>query len=203
MKYMNVTKKYQTLDLQLFADGGEGDDGEGAGDGDDEPEGDDDDDPDEKKFSQKEVDDTVKKRLAREKRKWQREHQNTSEKKEGSDKDGADGQGESEDARARKIAEDENNSLKVKVACYESGVSKDAVDDVTALAESYMKSDENLDLEEAIEKVVKKYPQFRADYEAGDGEPGDKNKGWGQRHNRPPKKEQTVDDEIRKQLFGK
>ena len=82
MKNMNMKKRYWIMNLQVFAGDGEGDDpGDESGDDDDDP-GDDDDDSDdddqeenEKKFSQKDVDDAVKKRLAREKRKWQRERQ--------------------------------------------------------------------------------------------------------------------------------
>lgn len=75
MKNMNMKKRYWTMNLQVFAgDGGDDDPGDEGGDDDDEP-GDDDDDSDdddepeenEKKFSQKDVDDAVKKRLAREK----------------------------------------------------------------------------------------------------------------------------------------
>lgn len=81
------------------------------------------------------------------------------------------------------------------VACYEAGVSKDAVDDVTALARAYMEADEDLDLEDAIEKVVKKYPQFKkgaADpYEDEDETKG---KSWGQRQNgKTPKKMSGVE----------
>lgn len=204
MKYMNMKKRYQTLDLQLFAGEGEGDDGGDAGDddsdeGSDEDEGEDD--PDEKRFSQKDVDDAVKKRLARERRKWQREQKKNKKTDSGdtAGDDSGDGGGESEDSVARKEAEAKANSLEVKVACFEAGVAKDSIDDVTALAKAYMEADEDLDLEDAIEKVVKKYPQFTG---SADDDPGEK-KGWGQRHNKPPKKAETVDDEIRKQLFGK
>ena len=78
MKYMNMKKKYQSLDLQLFADDGgeDGTDGEDSGDGDDQDDDESDEDgEEEKKFSQKDVDEAIKKRLAREKRKWQREQQ--------------------------------------------------------------------------------------------------------------------------------
>ena len=78
MKNMNMKERYWTINLQLFAgDGGDDDPGDEGGDDDNDDPGDDDDDSDdddqeenEKKFSQKDVDDAVKKRLAREKRKW-------------------------------------------------------------------------------------------------------------------------------------
>ena len=77
MKNMNMKKRYWTMNLQVFAgDGGDDDPGDEGGDDDNDDPGDDDDDSgddepeeNEKKFSQKDVDDAVKKRLAREKRK--------------------------------------------------------------------------------------------------------------------------------------
>lgn len=190
MKYMNMKKKYRPLNLQFFAEGGEGDNGENPGDeGDDQDDDDSDedgeeDDPDEKKYSQKEMDDAVKKRLAREKRKWQREQQKKKDKPNGKGKSGGDGDEETEDSKARKVAESRASKAEARVACYEAGVAKDSVDDAIALARAYMESDEELDLEEAIEKVVKKYPHFKkgaADQD--DDEGGNKSKSWGQRQN--------------------
>lgn len=180
MKYRNMKEKYQGLCLQLFAEG-EGDDGGSAGeeelDENSEAGGED---PDEKKFSQKDVDDVVKNRLAREKRKWQREQQKSA----GGTKSGGDGADdpESEDTKARKAAEVKAGNLEMKVACYEAGVTKEAVEDVAALARSYMASDENLDFEDAIEKVVKKYPQFKGGAPAkNDTDDTQKGKSWGER----------------------
>ncbi|WP_101696130.1 hypothetical protein [Dorea phocaeensis] len=194
MKYMNMKKKYQTLDLQLFAGEDEGGtDGEDSGDGDDQDDDESDEDgEEEKKFTQKDVDETVKKRLAREKRKWQREQQKKSTKKpDGHEESGESIKEDTEKAEAISKA----SKLEAKVACYEAGVSKDAVDDVTALARAYMEADEDLDLEDAIEKVVKKYPQFKkgaADpYEDEDETKG---KSWGQRQNgKTPKKMSGVE----------
>ena len=89
MKNMNMKERYWTINLQLFAgDGGDDDPGDEGGDDDNDDPGDDDDDSDdddqeenEKKFSQKDVDDAVKKRLAREKRKWQKDQQKKAGKK--------------------------------------------------------------------------------------------------------------------------
>ena len=186
MKYMNMKKKYLPLNLQFFSEGGEGDNGDDSGEGDDldddDSDGDGDDDPDEKKYSQKEMDDAVKKRLNREKRKWQREQQKKSKGKPDSKDDAGDDSGESEDSKARKIAEAKASSLEVKVACYEAGVAKDAVTDVAALAKAYMEADEDLDLEDAIEKVVKKYPQFKKNSaDPYDEEEKENKKAWGQR----------------------
>lgn len=183
MKYMNMKKRYQTLNLQFFAEGGDGGDGDDAGEGDDQDEDDSDEDgedEEEKKYSQKDMENAVKKRLAREKRKWQREQQKKQSSKD--NKDDEDNKEESEDSKARKEAEDRASKAEVKVACYEAGVSKDSVDDVVALARSYMAADEDLDLEDAIEKVVKKYPQFKST--AGhDDEDDNKGKSWGERQN--------------------
>lgn len=187
MKYMNIKKRYQTLDLQFFAGEGEGgDNGDDAGDGDDQDEDDSDEDgedEDEKKYSQKDVDNAVKKRLAREKRRWQREQQK-KDKPDGKGKAGDDGE-ESEDSKARKAAENRASKAEARVACYEAGVAKDSVDDAIALARAYMENDEDLELEDAIEKVVKKYPYFKkgtADpYEADEDEKETKKKSWGQR----------------------
>ncbi len=205
MKYKKAKKKYLTLDLQLFADD-VSDSGESAGadmDPDEGREGKDDpeDNPDEKKFSQKDMDDAVERRLAKEIRKWKRQQEAGSGHKAG---DADDGGADSGDVKALRAAEDRACGLEVKVACYEAGVAKDAVEDVAALAKSYMASNKGLDLEEAIEKVVKKYPQFKGEYEGGgDDDRAGRRKGWGERHKSPAKPGKTVDDELREQLFGK
>ena len=186
MKYMNVKKRYTLMNLQLFAGEEGGDAGDDSGDdGDDQDDDDSDeggDDSDEKKYSQKDMDSAVSKRLAREKRKWQREQQKKNSGKDGKD-DGKKDDEESEDSKARKAAEERASKAEAKNACYEAGVSKDSVDDVVALARSYMAADEDMDLEEAIEKVVKKYPQFKQSTADSDEEEGSKNKSWGQRQN--------------------
>lgn len=188
MKYMNMKKKFWSMDLQLFAgdssDGADGSDGEDGSEGeDDDPEADpEEDDTEEKKFTQKDVDDAVKKRLAREKRKWQREQQ---KKASGGGADGrkkAGDDGESEDVKARKEAEGKASRLEVKVACFEADVAKDAVDDVAALAHAYMEADDSLDLEDAIERVVKKYPHFKNKAGESDEDVDEsKGKSWGER----------------------
>lgn len=154
-------------------------DGQKAGEGDD-PEGEDpdedgEDEQDEKKFSQKEIDDAVQKRLAREKKKWQREQQKPPAA------DGKKDEGSTEDKdKAEAIQKAE--SLEVKIACYEADVAKDSIDDVVALAKAYMAADKALDLEDAIEKVVKKYPQFKKGAADPYEQEGTTGKGsWGQR----------------------
>lgn len=202
MKYMNTKKKYQSLDLQLFAeDGGDdGVDGDDSGEGDDQDDDESDEDgEEEKKFSQKDVDDAIKKRIARERRKWQREQQKA--KDTGSkEKPGDDGK---EEDKEKQEAISKASRLEVKVACFEADVAKDAVDDVAALARAYMAADEDLDLEEAIEKVVKKYPQFKKGaqdpYEEEDEEP---KKAWGERQKGKGKKTSGVEDAFFKKNPG-
>ena len=197
MKYMKQTEKYNPFYLQFFA--GEGED-EGADAGDDpEDEADDeseDEDPEEKKFSQKDMDAVVKKRLAEEKRKWKKSQQ---KKKDDGDDSKKDDGGESEDSKARKAAESRAAKAETRVACYEAGVAKDSVDDVVALARAYMEADEDLELEDAIEKVVKKYPHFKAGADQEDEE--GKKKGWGERHKGKGGKGKSVEDEIAAALF--
>lgn len=112
MKYRGTQKEYRSLDLQLFAVRNRDSDGGNAG-GDDQDRADDSDKDREagfeKKYSEKEMTEAVKRRLARERRKWQK------------NQDAAEKQG------------------------------KDSVN----------AGDEYLELEQAIRKVVKKYPQFK------------------------------------------
>lgn len=193
MKNMNMKERYWTMNLQLFAgDGGDDDLGdEGGGDDDDDP-GDDDDDSDndepeenEKKFSQKDVDDAVKKRLAREKRKWQREQQKKDGKKpngkvktgEDSDKDD---DAETQELRDKAAKADE---MEMKWTCLEHDVDKSCVDDVLALARVHMAKNEDMDIEDAIDEVLKKYPQFKESSKEDDDEEETKSKSWGQRQN--------------------
>lgn len=176
MKYMEQTKKYNPFYLQFFADEGEDEDTD-PGDDQDEDDESEDEDPEEKKFSQKDMDAVVKKRLAEEKRKWKK---NQKKKQDGSDSKKEEDGSESEDAKARKAAEKRASKAETKVACYEAGVAKDAVEDVVALARAYMEADEDLELDEAIEKVVKKYPHFKSGASHKDEEEG-KGKSWGER----------------------
>lgn len=192
-KFMN-NRFGVSMDLQFFAE----DDGTGAdtGDGDDQDEDSDDDadegGEDEPKYTQADLDKAVARTIAKERAKAER----AAKRKEQKNKDkGSDGADENEDVKARKEAEAKASSLEVKCACFEAGVSKDAVDDVTALARAYMEADEDLDLEDAIEKVVKKYPQFKkGSADPYEDEDETKGKSWGQRQNgRAPKKMSGVE----------
>lgn len=184
MKYMKVKEKYGTMNLQIFAGEGGDDPGDGDDHEDDQDEDSDDDQEehgeDEKKFSQKDVDAAVEKRLARERRKWNKQQQKNKDG-EGSGKDGKE---ESEDSKARKAAEKRAEKAEAKNACYEAGVAKESAAEVVAIARSYMENDEDLDLEEAIEKVLTKYPHFKNKTSNSDDEEEEtkkQNKSWGQR----------------------
>ena len=178
-KYMN--NRYRlTMNLQLFAEG-EDDAGDDSGEGDDQDDEESDEDGEEEQtYTKEELDKAVKKAVARTIAKERRK----AEKTKGADEKKTGDAEESEDVKARKAAEDRASRAEAKNACYEAGVTKDAVDDVVALARSYMAADEDLDLEDAIEKVVKKYSQFKKNTaDSNDEEDEKKNKSWGQRQN--------------------
>ena len=183
-KFMNMRNKYFfKMDLQLFSESGDGagEDAGGGDDQDDEQDNDSDTDEggdDEPKYTQADLDRAVARTIARERRKAER----AAKKKEQQNKEGSSADGENEDVKARKEAEGKASRLEVKVACFEADVSKDAVDDVAALAHAYMEADDSLDLEEAIEKVVKKYPHFKNKTETSNDDVDDyKGKSWGER----------------------
>lgn len=214
MKNMNMKKRYWIINLQVFAGDGEGDDpGDESGDDDDDP-GDDDDDSDdddqeenEKKFSQKDVDDAVKKRLAREKRKWQRDQQKKAGKKpNGKVKTGEDSNKdddvETQELRDKAAKADE---MEMKWTCLEHDVDKSCVDDVLALARVHMAKDEDMDIEDAIDEVLKKYPQFKESSKEKDEEEDEeetKNRSWGQRQNGRRKKTSGVEAAFLKRNPG-
>lgn len=214
MKNMNMKKRYWIMNLQVFAGDGEGDDpGDESGDDDDDP-GDDDDDSDdddqeenEKKFSQKDVDDAVKKRLAREKRKWQRDQQKKAGKKpNGKVKTGEDSNKdddvETQELRDKAAKADE---MEMKWTCLEHDVDKSCVDDVLALARVHMAKDEDMDIEDAIDEVLKKYPQFKESSKEKDEEEDEeetKKRSWGQRQNGRRKKTSGVEAAFLKRNPG-
>ena len=205
MKNMNMKKRYWIMNLQVFAGDGEGDDpGDESGDDDDDPgdDGDDSDDDDqeenEKKFSQKDVDDAVKKRLAREKRKWQRDQQKKAGKKpNGKVKTGEDSS-KDDDAETQELRDKaaKADEMEMKWTCLEHDVDKACVDDVLALARVHMAKDEDMDIEDAIDEVLKKYPQFKEsskDKDEEDDEEEPRSKSWGQRQNGRRKKMSGVE----------
>ena len=214
MKNMNMKKRYWIMNLQVFAGDGEGDDpGDESGDDDDDP-GDDDDDSDdddqeenEKKFSQKDVDDAVKKRLAREKRKWQRDQQKKAGKKPNGKVKTGEGSSKDDDAETQELRDKaaKADEMEMKWTCLEHDVDKSCVDDVLALARVHMAKDEDMDIEDAIDEVLKKYPQFKESSEEKDEEEDEeetKNRSWGQRQNGRRKKTSGVEAAFLKRNPG-
>ena len=57
--------------------------------------------------------------------------------------------------------------LKTQIAAMSLGVKPDCMDDAVAIAESYVKSGKNEDINSALSAVVKKYPDMKAD--SGEG----------------------------------
>ena len=170
------TRKFP-MNLQFFAESNEAEDdgadgsNEAGGDGDDQDDSEADEDGEEEaKFTQADMDKAIEKRIARERRKWERKQ--TSEKKD----DKEDSKDDSDDD-AVKQAEVRAQKAEMKILCYEHDISKDCVDDVIALAHSYL--DDDTDMEDAIEKVVKKYPHFTKS--SADEEDKEQKKAWGQR----------------------
>lgn len=219
MKNMNMKKRYWIMNLQLFAgDGGDDDPGDESGEDNDDDSGDDDDDNEEdepeeneKKFSQKDVDDAVKKRLAREKRKWQKEQQKKAGKKpNGKVKTGED-RNKDDDAETQELRDKaaKADEMEMKWTCLEHDVDKSCVDDVLALARVHMAKDEDMDIEDAIDEVLKKYPQFKESSKEKDeeedeeeDEEGTKNRSWGQRQNGRRKKTSGVEAAFLKRNPG-
>lgn len=213
MKLKNMKKRYWTMDLQLFADGGDGsgsetvDDDGGEGD-DDDSDDDDDSEEEEKKFSQRDVDEAVKKRLAREKRKWQREQQKKAgeQKPDGKGKTGNDGKDGEDDEETQKLRSKaaKAEEMELKWTCLEHDVDKSCVDDVLALARVHMAKDKDMDIEDAIDEVLKKYPQFKvkSSSDDDDDEDDEKKKSWGQRQNGQKKKSSGVEAAFLKRNPG-
>ncbi|MEG2869946.1 MAG: hypothetical protein RR875_00135 [Clostridium sp.] len=197
-EFQDEEVKVLPYNLQFFAKGaedvgGETDESEEET-GNNDNLGEEDEEPEEKQFSQADMEAAIKKRLTKERARWKKQQTDSAAENE---QPKGEESAENPEKKARMEAEEKATTLETKLLCYEQGVSKDAVNDVMALARAYV--DDDTDMEDAIDKVLKKYPQFKSD---GDKEEGEK-KGWGQRHGKSPKKTTTVDDAIKEQLFGK
>lgn len=199
MKKRNQLLKYN---LQYFADDNGNADQDGAdnsGDGDDDQDEDqDDDDQDDsqddkpkgkskksgkKYLTQEDVDRIVEERLKRERKK--------QERKQKAKEDNQDDKG-SNDANA-KLSE-----LEMKVLCYDHDIAKEYVKEAIALAKAYV--DEDTDMDEALEMVTKKFPQFVKGYKTDKGQDDDENEedtnnkgAWGQRQKGASKKIDPVE----------
>lgn len=188
MKIFNqIKRKYLPVNLQLFADTEDGDGTDNTGDGDDD-QNNNNEQSGEKTFTQKELDEAIEKRLARERKKFEKKL-SAKETKEG----------KPEDKPEDKKAADENNqkltALEEKVLCYDHDVKKEYSKEAIALAKAYV--DEDTDMDEALEKVIKKFPMFvkstKADNDEGKDETDNK-ESWGQRQKGSTKKVDPVEE---------
>ena len=201
MKFRNVLLKYN---LQYFAanDNGnayrDGTDNSGDNGDDDQDEEQDDNQDDkqkgtskksEKKYlTQEDVDRIVEERLKRERKKQEKKQQSKDEKQ--GDKDSDDKP--KDDANAKKLSE-----LEMKVLCYDHDIAKEYVKEAIAIAKAYV--DEDTDMDEALEMVVKKFPQFVKGYDSKkkdsdeDEDEGNNKGAWGQRQKGTNKKIDAVE----------
>lgn len=151
----------------LQADGGAGIAGEGNPSGDEgDPEAGEGKGEEAKTFTQEELDKIVKERVARAKKdqpskeeleafkQWQ-ESQKTEEEKKNEALTNAE--------TARVAAEERALLAETKVTCLSKGVVATSIDDVVILAKAMVNDD--LTMEQAIDKVLEKYPSFKGEKE--------------------------------------
>lgn len=119
-----------------------------------------------KTFTQAELDKIVEQRLQRERKKFTKESEKKDEKPEEkpADKD------PKEDKRI--------SELEMKVKCYDHDIAKEHSKKAFALANAYV--DDETDLDDALEKVLEEFPQFKKGYKE------ENNQSWGERQ-KPPK----------------
>lgn len=187
MKFINQKEKsYLPMNLQLFAEGGDG--AEDTGDGDDDQ---DNEKSDEKTFTQAELDEAIKKRLERERKKAEKKQ---SAKDEESEEKPAD---KKADANNQKLT-----ALEEKVLCYDHDIAKEYSKEAVALAKAYV--DDDTDMDEALEKVIKKFPMFvKGAKSSNEDEEETENKGsWGARQKGQSKKSNGVEDAFLKRNPG-
>lgn len=123
----------------------------------------------EKSFTQADVDKLIQERIAREKKNqlskeelkayndW-KESQKTDEEKKNEALTNAE--------KARLAAEEKATALEAKVTCLSKGVVADSVDDVVVLAKAMVT--EEVTIEQAIDKVLEKYPSFKGEQQQQD-----------------------------------
>lgn len=169
------------LGIYLAADDGAGNGGEGSesnstDNSNGEGEGTEETTPEEKTFTQADVDKLIKERIARAKKgqpskedleafnTW-KESQKTEEEKKNEALTNAE--------KAKQDAEERALNAETKVTCLSKGVIASSVDDVVILAKA-MVNDE-LTIEQAIDKVLEKYPSFKGEQQKNNE---DENKGF-------------------------
>lgn len=81
----------------------------------------------------------------------------------------------------------ENAKLKAQIAALKAGVKSDSLEDVIVLANNLV--DEDTSIDEAIQRVLKKYPQFKQTTEPAEGEGEKKPKFSSGNHQKQPQSE--------------
>lgn len=192
MKLRNQKLKYN---LQFFADKGDAGQAETDNSGndgdDDQDEGDQDDDQQKKSdkkgkyLTQDEINQIIEERLKRERKKLQKQQSKD-------DKQNDKGSDDAKDENAKKLSD-----LEMKVLCYDHDIAKEYVKEAIAIAKAYV--DEDTDMDEALEMVVKKFPQFVKGYDSKkkdsdeDEDEGNNKGAWGQRQKGTNKKIDAVE----------
>ena len=132
-----------------------------------------------KTFTQEEVDELIKKRIARERKKLEKEQTQEKEK-------------DTEEKPAVKEPDNKKlNEMEMKLLCYDHDIAKEFSKKAIALANAYL--DDDTDLDGALEKVLEDFPQFKKGYEKEDN-----NKDWGARQGSKPPKSDGVLDAFKK-----
>ena len=127
----------------------------------------------EKTFTQADVDKLIRERVARERKnqlskeelkvyqEW-KESQKTEEEKKNEALTNAE--------KAKLEAEERANNFEAKVACLSKGVVATSVDDVVILAKAMVT--EEVTIEQAIDKVLQKYPSFKGEQQQQEEQKG-------------------------------
>jgi hypothetical protein len=195
--------------MQFFADKGDGDGADNTGDGGDDNQDDDGDDKaagnkskkSDKTFTQAELDEAIKLRLKREREKAKKAEQTEKDKQDN----------KSSDDKSKDESDKKLSALEEKVLCYDHDIAKEYVKEAIALAKAYV--DEDTDMDEALEKVTKKFPQFvkgagkkkdsdGSEEDESDEDETDNKKSWGQRQKGQSKKTDAVEAAFLKRNPG-
>lgn len=132
-----------------------------------------------KTFTQEEVDELIKKRIARERKKLEKEQTQEKDK-------------ETEEKPVVKEPDNKKlNEMEMKLLCYDHDIAKEFSKKAIALASAYL--DDETDLDGALEKVLEDFPQFKKGYDKEDN-----NKDWGARQGAKPPKSDGVLDAFKK-----
>ena len=130
-------------------------------------------------FTQEEVDELIKKRIARERKKFEKDTTQAKEK----------------DAEEKPAANEPDNKklneMEMKLLCYDHDIAKEFSKKAIALANAYL--DDETDLDSALEKVLEDFPQFKKGYDKEDN-----NKDWGARQGAKPPSTDGVMEAFKK-----